>query len=97
MRKHYSPTGRSCRVTFRLAANLSVSTVSLCGDFNDWDPERHPMTRRRDGSFSTTITLAAGGRYRFRYLVDQSWWENDWAADGYVPNEFGTEDSVVVV
>jgi len=33
----------------------------------------------------------------FRYLVDGERWENDWAADAYVPNPFGGEDSVVEV
>jgi hypothetical protein len=28
-------------------------------------------------------------------LLDGERWENDWAADGYAPNNFGTEDSVV--
>jgi hypothetical protein len=29
--------------------------------------------------------------------VDENQWENDWAADGYVSNDFGGEDSVVAV
>jgi hypothetical protein len=49
------------------------------------------------GSFSVTISLKPGNEYRFRYLVDSERWENDWEADKYLPNEFGTEDSVVVV
>jgi hypothetical protein len=35
--------------------------------------------------------------YRFRYLVDGRSWENDWAADLYVPNGYGGDDSVVDV
>ncbi len=34
---------------------------------------------------------------RFRYLLDGERWENDWAADGYVPNPFGSEDSLLEV
>ena len=41
------------------------------------------------------MELAAGRRWRFRYLLDGARWENDWAADDYVANEFGGEDSVV--
>jgi hypothetical protein len=29
--------------------------------------------------------------------VDDSRWENDWDADNYLPNEFGTEDSIIEV
>jgi len=55
------------------------------------------MKRRKDGSFYLTISLTPGRSYRFRYLLDDTRWENDWAADQYVPNDFGSEDSVVQV
>ncbi len=97
MKKAYTETGRSCRVTFELPEQVSAETVALCGEFNEWDPNQHPMKRRRDGSFSLTISLKPGNEYRFRYLLDGERWENDWAADKYAINEFGTEDSVVVV
>ena len=97
MRKTYSETGRSCRVTFELPPQANAKTVALCGEFNAWDPTKHTMKRRKDGSFSLTISLKPGNEYRYRYLLDGEEWENDWAADRYVPNTFGTEDSVVVV
>jgi len=97
MKKAYTKTGRSCRVTFEVPAQVDANTVSLCGEFNEWDATRHPMKRRKDGSFSLTVSLNSGSEYRFRYLVDGKRWENDWEADKYVPNEFGSEDSVVVV
>lgn len=97
MKKSYTKTGRSCRVTFELPAEVGANTVALCGEFNEWDVTRHPMRRRRDGSFSTTVSLKPGAEYRFRYLIDGERWENDWEADKYVPNEFGSEDSVVIV
>ena len=97
MKKSYTKTGRSCRVTFEVPAQVNANTVVLCGEFNGWDVARHPMKRRKDGSFSLTVSLRPGNEYRFRYLVDGERWENDWEADKYVPNEFGTEDSVIVV
>ncbi len=95
LRKIYSKAGRSCRVTFELPGEVNAQTVSLCGEFNEWSASAHPMMCRKDGRFSTTISLQAGETYRFRYLLDGERWENDWAADGYAPNNFGTEDSVV--
>ena len=97
MKKEYTKTGRSCRVTFELPAQINAECVALCGEFNEWDPTKHPLKRRKDGSFSLTASLKPGREYRFRYLVDGERWENDWDADKYVPNEFGTEDSVIVV
>ena len=95
LRKTYSKAGRSCRVTFELPREVNAKTASLCGEFNEWSPSAHPMMCRKDGRFSTTVSLQAGETYRFRYLLDGERWENDWAADGYAPNNFGTEDSVV--
>jgi len=95
MKKTYSKSGDSCRVTFELPADVGAENCALVGEFNDWGKNIHPLTRRKDGRFSRTISLKAGAVYRFRFWVDDSRWENAWDADKYVPNEFGTEDSVV--
>ena len=95
VRKHYSKTGRSCRVTFDLPAEVNATKASLCGDFNAWNPAANAMKYRKDGRFSTTVSLEAGRSYRFKYLLDDNRWENDWVADGYVSNEFGSEDSLL--
>jgi hypothetical protein len=54
------------------------------------------MSKRKDGRFSVTVSLAQGGNYRFKYLLDGERWENDPQADLYVDNDFGSKDSVVV-
>ena len=97
LKKTYSKTGRSCRVTFELPPEVKAETACLCGEFNEWDQTAQPMKRRRDGKFSLTISLKPGQEYRFRYLLDDERWENDWNADAYTPNTFGSEDSVVKV
>ena len=97
MKKTYSIKGRTCRVTFELPADVEATSVSVAGEFNDWDRDAHPMTQRKDGRFSRTVALKTGAEYRFRFWVDGSRWENAWDADKYLPNEFGTEDSVVSV
>jgi 1,4-alpha-glucan branching enzyme len=97
VKKSYSKTRRSCRVTFDVPPEVNATRVSLCGDFNGWSQTANTMKPRKDGRFSTTLSLEAGRAYRFKYLLDDGRWENDLAADGYVPNDFGTEDSVVQV
>ncbi|HBY09630.1 MAG TPA: glycoside hydrolase [Chloroflexi bacterium] len=97
MKKTYNKTGNSCRVTFTVPAEVGAERVALCGEFNAWDAEAHPLKQRKDGSFSITVSLKTGADYRFRYLVDGERWENDWEADKYLPNEFSSEDSVVIV
>ena len=96
-KKEYTKTGRSCRVTFDLPAEVNAQSACLCGEFNDWDQSSHSMKRAKDGSFSLTISLKPGRQYRYRYLLDGERWENDWAADSYAPNALGSEDSVVAI
>ena len=97
MKKTYLKTGKSCRVTFQLSREVSAKKVALCGDFNGWKADENPMKKRKDGNFSTTVSLTPGNSYRFRYLIDGKRWENDWDADEYVPNGYGSEDSVINV
>lgn len=92
--KTFAQNGLTCRVTFRLTA--PVDSATLLGDFNRWNPEIHPLERHEDGSLGVTLALEPGD-YRFRYLVDGLYWLNDDAADGIVPNLFGTADSVIAV
>ena len=95
--KNYTKTGAFCRVTFRIPAEAGAGTASLCGDFNDWNRQSHPMKQLKNGGFSITVSLPAGHAYAYRFLLDGTRWENDWEADKYVPNQFGSENSVVVV
>jgi 1,4-alpha-glucan branching enzyme len=88
-------TGGSVLVTFELPAAVAAAAVSVCGDFNDWSPTSHQLTRTDNGSFQAALELPAGRRWRFRSLLDGQRWENDWAADDYLPNGDGGDDSVV--
>jgi 1,4-alpha-glucan branching enzyme len=96
-KKTYGKTSKSCRVTFELPAEVSAQTASVCGEFNEWSPTKHQMVRRKDGRFSVTIVLPAERAYRYRFLLDGERWENDWEAETYITNEFGTEDSLIRV
>lgn len=86
---------KTVRVTFELPPEVDAEEVNVVGDFNEWDPSRDRLEERTDGRFSTTLSLEPDSEYRYRFLLDGERWENDWEADDYVPNEFGTEDSVV--
>ena len=95
IRKNYLKGGIICRATFDLHPGVEAKRVSLCGDFNQWSETSLPMIKRKDGRFSITVSLEAGKTYRFKYLIDGCSWENDWDADGYNANDFGTEDSLI--
>jgi 1,4-alpha-glucan branching enzyme len=97
MKKEYTKTKRSCRVTFELTNPGHAEKAYLLGDFNEWNSEKHKMKQGKDGNFSLTVSLKPGNEYKYRFLVDGETWENDPDADNYAPNSFGTEDSVVTV
>ena len=88
-------TDTTVLVTFELPAAVVAESASVCGDFNDWSPTDHPLARTKGGAWRADVELPAGRRWRFRYLVDGQRWENDWAADDYLPNAFGGDDSVL--
>lgn len=79
---------------FRLPDVADAQLAWVVGEFNDWSTSAHPMERDGDG-FIARIPLEPGRAYRYRYLLDGDRWENDWAADAYVPNGFGGDDSVI--
>lgn len=69
--------------------------VYLVGDFNQWNETAHPMDRAEDGGWVTTLWLKPG-EYEYKYRTGHEW-HNDHAAHKYVPNIWGSENSVVVV
>ena len=82
-------------VTFTVDPRAGAQTAALCGEWNDWSADAGVMQRDAEGGFSLTVDLAPGRAYRFRYLLDGDRWDNDWAADAYVRNDFAGDDSVV--
>jgi 1,4-alpha-glucan branching enzyme len=82
------------KVVFSLPSDVGAESVVVCGDFNDWSETANPLRRYKDGHFAVSINLTEG-EYRYRFLIDGKRWENDWEADSYVANDFGTEDSLV--
>ncbi len=84
-----------CKVTFEIPSDIEVQHANLVGDFNQWDVRATPMRKLKDGRYTVTLDLEPERVYQFRYLYDGNSWDNDWVADAYVPNPFGSENSVV--
>jgi len=99
IKKEYLEDRNICRVTFRLPriAAPDAKTVCIVGDFNKWDTHVNPMKKQKNGDYIVTIDLEPGREYQFRYLIDETTWENDWNADRYEPSPYGGDNSIVVV
>jgi hypothetical protein len=97
--KEYIKSRNLCKVTFILPreAALKAKQVAIVGDFNNWNRTTTPLSKLENGDFRVTLELEAGKEYRFRYLIDNHRWENDWCADKYLAGPYGVEDSVVCV
>lgn len=80
-------------VTFALSAP-SAASVSVIGDFNDWNPSAIPLERSQS-QWTVTLQLKPG-RYRYSFVVDGKRWQADPATPPAM-DEFGTPTSVVTV
>ncbi len=99
IKKEYLKGVNVCRVTFRLpkAAAPDAKSIYIVGDFNNWNISASPMKMLENGDFITKLDLGTGKEYQFRYLIDESKWENDWNADTYIKSPYGDHDNSVVL
>lgn len=75
----------------------AAGSVSLVGDFNDWDLAATPLERADgDAVWSVTVPLEPG-RYRYAFLVDGTVWRQDPNRAPALDDEFGRPNSVVTV
>jgi len=83
-------------VQFMLVAP-DARTVSVVGDFNDWDPTATPLREAAGaGVWTITVPLAAG-RHQYVFMVDGNRWTPDPAAPTAVEDDFGMPNSVITV
>ncbi len=94
--KEELPGTDNVRVTFELPSSMWAERVNLVGDFNGWATDKDEMRQsRNNGNWRISLVLPKGREYQFRYLVNGQDWQNDWHADKYTENKFGTDNSVV--
>jgi 1,4-alpha-glucan branching enzyme len=81
------------RVTFSLE-RPEAESVRVLGDFNQWT-DAMDMKKKQAGRWEAAVELDPGREYQFRYLVNERDWVNDPEADGYAPNQHGSDNSIV--
>lgn len=85
------------KVTFSHPASAvnGKKNVVVLGDFNQWDNGKGLTMKAGKTDFTASVELAAG-TYEFRYLIDNTSWENDHNADSYTSSPFaGIQNSVL--
>jgi hypothetical protein len=74
-----------------------ASSVHVVGSFNDWRTGTIPLhDPDRDGVWRVAVVLPAGD-YEYMFVVDGERWVPDHLADRTVEDDFGRENSVVIV
>ena len=81
---------------FSLSASQAQS-VSIAGDFNQWNPSSHPMKMDDEGIWRISFALNPG-QYEYRFFVDGEW-KNDPHGGPFVKNPLGmgTSNSLKIV
>ncbi|HLB82674.1 MAG TPA: isoamylase early set domain-containing protein [Gemmatimonadales bacterium] len=74
-----------------------AQSVHAVGSFNDWRPGSIALEDvDQDGVWRATVVLPAGA-YEYMFVVDGERWVPDRLAERLVADEFGRENSIVIV
>jgi 1,4-alpha-glucan branching enzyme len=82
------------KVTFSMNSS-DAEEVILMGDFNNWNPKKHPMQKDRNGMWVKSVIISPG-KYEYKFLVDGQWKEDPQNSQLY-PNCFGTYNNIINV
>jgi serine protease AprX len=72
-------------------------TVSLAGDFNDWDTASNQLARDTTGLWSCRLAAPGPGRYEYKFIVNDQRWIEDPANGMRVSDGYGGLNSVIVI
>lgn len=80
--------------------NLTCETapgkkVFAAGSFNDWKPEKELVDKDHSGVYRCQLRLLPG-EYQYKFVVDGNWCL-DAENPNFVPNDFGTLNSLLIV
>ena len=88
--------GQSAEVMQFVLVAPDAKSVSLVGDFNDWNMSATQLTRQAgDGVWWVTVKLPPG-RYRYAFVVNGTAWRSDPDAPS-AEDDYGRPNSVVTV
>ena len=88
-------TAKRKRIVFSIDVGPGKS-VSVAGNFNDWDPDARPMTDKNNNGIYTCAILLKPGSYEYKFVIDGVWCV-DTGNPHFTPNDLGTLNSVLIV
>lgn len=95
IQKTYFKTKDYCKVKFSFQTE-NAETIEILGLNSDWQ-KAVLMSKKKDGSFGCEVSLPKESKHEFKYRVNSNEWLNDPAADSLCPNDFGGNNSVIIL
>ena len=95
IQKTFFKTKDYCKVKFVLNVE-HAETVEILGLNSDWE-NSIVMSKKKDGSFTCDVSLPKNLQQEFKYLVNQTEWINEPEADAQYPDNFGGNNSVIIL
>ncbi len=87
LEKKYFKRNGTCKVTFTWEDSIGeIKSIKILGDYNNWDRNCPPMRKIKKKLYKQSIELPTHHTYQFRYLINDSYWEDIPEADHFVPN-----------
>ena len=75
--------------------NDEAQSVSLAGDFNDWDPDRASFSRDKKGVWRAEVETPPPGRYNYKFVINGRRWVEDPSNGLKEPDDHGGLNSVL--
>ena len=75
----------------------AADSVSVAGDFNEWNAVATPLKRNGSGLWSTGIVIPRAGRFEYKFIIDGQRWIEDPSNGMKVPDNYGGLNSVLVI
>ena len=88
-------TSVRCRMVTLEIQDLPGRNVFVAGDFNNWQPVKKLSEKNHPGIYRCRLMLAPG-EYQYKFCIDGEW-RADAANPNFVPNEFGSLNSVLII
>jgi len=95
VQKTYFKTKDYCKVKFSFKVE-NAETVEILGLNSDWE-NSIVMSKKKDGTFTSEVSLPKNTKHEFKYRVNETEWLNEPEADSVTTNEFGGQNSVIVL
>lgn len=75
----------------------SAHSVSVAGDFNEWNRVATPLKRNESGLWFTEIVVPGTGRFEYKFIINGQRWIEDPSNGMKAPNHYGGLNSVLVL